>query len=166
MTAFAAILLTVLAFVFIAYPLFKRRVPSADVLEDEKLRELSSKRDTTYAMLKELEFDFQSGVLIEEDYRELEARYEKKAMSILRDIDGLGSGTEVAEESEMDEEIEKQVRELRQAKSSQVDDELEKEILELRQDKGRFCTQCGARHQEGDRFCSRCGAKLSREDTN
>ncbi len=141
MTVFAAMLLTVLAFVFVAYPLFKRRAPSADTLQDEELRELSSKRDTTYSMLKELEFDFQSGVLTEEDYRDLETRYKGKAVSVLRDIDGLGKGAEVEEE-------------------------IERQVLELRQDKGRFCTQCGAKCQEGDRFCSDCGARLSREEAS
>ena len=91
-------------------------------------------------MLKELEFDFQSGILTEEDYRDLEARYKRKAISILRDVDNLEKGTEV------EAEIEKQVRELRQSK-------------------GRFCSQCGTRCQEGDRFCSRCGTSLSQGGT-
>jgi hypothetical protein len=90
-------------------------------------------------MLKELEFDFQSGVLTEEDYRELEARYKRKAISILRDIDDRETGTD-------------------------IEVEIEKQVQELRRGKGRFCSQCGARHQEGDRFCSHCGTGLSRGD--
>ena len=137
MTAFITILLTVATFAFITYPLFKRRLRSVDSAEDEKLRELHSRRDTTYSMLKELEFDFQSGILTEEDYRNLEARYKGKAISILRDIDDVAEG-------------------------SGVEEEIERQVLELRRDKGRFCPQCGARCQEEDRFCSHCGASLSR----
>ncbi len=136
MTIFVAVVLTVLTFAFVVYPLFKQRSRSVDSVEHEKLQELSSKRDTTYSMLKELEFDFQSGILTEEDYRDLEARYKRKAISILRDIDDLEKGIEVEEE-------------------------IEKQVLELRRGKGRFCPQCRARCQEGDRFCSRCGASLS-----
>ncbi len=136
MTVFIALALTVLTFTFIVYPLFKRRSPSADSVEDEKLQELHSKRDTTYSMLKELEFDFQSGILTEEDYRELEARYKGKAISILRGIDDSKGSTE-------------------------VEDEIERQVLELRRGKGQFCPQCGARCQDGDRFCSHCGASLS-----
>ncbi len=110
MTVFVAVVLTVLAFAFIAYPLFKRGSRSVSSSRGEKLQELHSKRDTTYSMLKELEFDRQSGILTDEDYRDLEARYKGKAISILRDIDGLGKSTEV------EEEIEKQVLKLRRDK--------------------------------------------------
>ncbi|MEE9400011.1 MAG: zinc-ribbon domain-containing protein [Dehalococcoidales bacterium] len=135
MTVFIAILLTVLTFAFIIYPLFKQRARPVDSIEDEKLRELRSTRDTTYSMLKELEFDFQSGILTEEDYRELEVRYKKKGVSVLKNIDDLAKGTNVAEE------IEKQVRGLHKRE-------------------GRFCPQCGNAYQENDLFCSHCGAKL------
>ncbi len=135
MTIFVVLILTVLTFAFVTYPLFKQRSRSVDSVEDEKLRELYSKRDTTYSMLKELEVDSQSGILTEEDYRDLETRYKGKAISILRNIDDLESGTEVEEE-------------------------IEKQILELRRSKGQFCPQCGIRYQKDDRFCSHCGASL------
>ena len=140
MTILVALVLTVLTFAFIAYPLLRQRLRTVDSVEDEKSQELYSKRDTAYSMLKELEFDFKSGNLTEEDYRDLETRYKRKAVSILRDIDNLKEDTSV--EEEMEEEIERQVRELRRGK-------------------GQFCPQCGARRQEDDRFCSRCGATLS-----
>ena len=92
-------------------------------------------------MLKELEFEFQSGILTEGDYRELEARYKGRAISILKDIDNLGKETEVEEE-------------------------IEKQVLELRQGKGRFCPQCGVRCRESDRFCSHCGTNLGEEESS
>ena len=155
MTVFVALVLTMLTFGFVAYPLFKQRSRSVDAVEDEKLRELHSRRDTTCSMLKELEFDFQSGILTEEDYHDLEIRYKRKAISILRDTDTLEKNTDV------EEEIEKQVLGLRQGKSSTVDEKVGKEILKLRRSKGWFCPQCGARCQEDDHFCSRCGTSLS-----
>ncbi len=137
MTIFIAVVLTVSTFAFIIYPLLRQRPLQEGFAEDEKLRELSSKRDTTYAMLKEMEFDLQSGILTEEDYHDLETRYKRKAISILRGIDDLKKGTN-------------------------VEDEIEKRVLELRWGKGRFCPQCGTKYQEGDRFCSRCGNGLSK----
>src|SRR3989304_6338454 len=98
MSVFVALVLTVLTFALVAYPFFKQRSRLAASVEDETQRELYSKRDTTYSMLKELEFDFQSGILTEEDYRDLETRYKRKAISILRDIDGLERATETEDE--------------------------------------------------------------------
>ncbi len=136
MTVLVAVVLAVLTFVFITSPFFKQRLYSGDTVEDEKLQELHSKRDTTYSMLKELEFDFQSGILTEEDYRDLETKYKRKAISILRNIDNL-------------------------ERDSGVEEEIEKQVLELRRDKGWLCPQCEARCLEGDRFCSRCGTSLN-----
>ncbi|MFC1976982.1 zinc ribbon domain-containing protein [Chloroflexota bacterium] len=140
MTVFVALALTVLTFAFITYPLLKQRLSSVDSVEDEKLQELHSRRDTTYSMLKELEFDFQSGILTEEDYRDLEARYKRKAISILKNLDDVGKGADLEEE-------------------------IEKQVLELRRLKGQFCPQCGAKCQEDDRFCSRCGTSLSQGES-
>ena len=141
MTIFVTLVLTVLAFAFVVYPFFRRRSSSVDAIDDEQLRELYSKRDTTYSFLKEVEFDLQSGMLTDEEHRDLEATYQRKAISILRDIDNLG-------------------------KDPEMDDEIEKQVLELRQNKGQFCSQCGARRQEGDHFCSKCGANLTKEESN
>ena len=100
MIILVALILTVLTFAFIVYPLLKHRPRSADSVEGENLPKLHSKRDTIYSMLKELEFDFQSGILNEEDYRDLEARYRRKAISILKETDALEKGATVEEEIE------------------------------------------------------------------
>ena len=136
MTIFIGMVLTILSFAFITYPLLKQKTRPADSAEDEGLRELQSRRDTTYSMLKELEFDYQSGILTEEDYHDLETRYKDKAISILKDIDNSGAVDE-------------------------VEDEIEKQVKKLRRGKGRFCPQCGVAAPKDDRFCSQCGAKLA-----
>ena len=131
------LLMTALTFIFITYPFFKKRSGflAAGAVADDKLQELHSRRETAYSMLKELEFDFQSGILTEEDYKDLEARYKGKAISILREIDSL-------------------------AKDDDIEDIIEKQVMALRRSKERFCRQCGARRRQDDRFCSHCGANL------
>ncbi|MDP6043117.1 MAG: c-type cytochrome biogenesis protein CcmI [Dehalococcoidales bacterium] len=113
MTIFIAIILTVLTFIFIVYPLVRPRRHSTDSARNEHWQALHSERDTIYSMLKELEFDFQSGILTEEDYRELETKYKRKGISILKSIDSLG-------------------------KSADIETEIEKQILELRRGEGKF----------------------------
>ncbi len=90
MTILFAVALTVLTFIWVTYPFFRHKTQLSPAGENKKLEELRSERDTTYSMLKELEFDYQSGIMTEEDYKELEARYKRKAISTLRDIDNAG----------------------------------------------------------------------------
>ena len=161
MTILVAFVLTAISFGFIAYPLFKQKAASPALNGDDKYRELHSKRDTTYSMLKELEFDFQSGILTEEDYKELELRYKRKAISILKDAD------ELEKDADAEGDIEAQVKKLRRAKSNNLEGEVEQEVLKLRRSaegqrpaRGNFCSQCGAASKESDRFCASCGTKL------
>ncbi len=134
------LLMTALTFIFVTYPFFKKSsgLSIAGAVADDKLQELHSRRDTAYSMLKELEFDFQSGILTEEDYKDLEARYKGKAISILREIDS-------------------------RAKDDDIEDIIEKQVMALRRSKERFCRQCGAGRRQDDRFCSHCGANLRLE---
>ncbi len=144
MIVFIALLLVVATFAFVVYPLIKRRPLSAGSADGGRLGELHSKRDTAYSMLKELEFDFQSGILTEEDYRDLEAKYKSKAISVLKDIDDLKDGSQPEAEAEA---------------------EIERQVQRLRRGKDRFCARCGARLRESERSCSRCGASLSQEES-
>ncbi len=170
MIILSALVLTVLTFVFIAYPLFKQAARPKHVANDEKQHELYSRRDTTYSMLKELEFDFQSGILTEDDYHDLSARYKNQAISILKHLD------DAEKETNPEDAIEKQILSLRRGtgqrrpgtignsgKGAAIEEQIEKEIKDLRRGTGRFCPQCGAKSQTGDRFCSQCGASLGKE---
>jgi rubrerythrin len=161
MTVFIALLLTAAVFAFIVYPFFKQKSGMEDTYRDTELEELHSRRDTTYSMLKELEFDYQSGILTEEDYRDLEKRYKRKGISLLKDIDQLGEGPG------LDDEIEKQIGKLRrpESKAAGPDDKIEKQIGNLRQpaSAAHFCPQCGEKHQTNDRFCAHCGTRLDGE---
>ena len=173
MTIFVALVLTILTFIAVILPFFRQKTHPLYAVTDEESQELLFKRDTTYAMLKELEFDYKSGVLTEADYRDLEDRYKRKGVSILKDIDSLTgeTGIDTAIEKRgrrlrpkqplnLSDEIEDRIASLRQRKPDNVSDEIEDKIRSLRQSKGRFCSQCGTSHQPDVRFCAHCGAKL------
>lgn len=165
MTVFYALALTLAAFAFIAYPLFRHKTTRTSTSEDDKFRELHSRRDTTYTMLKDLEFDYQSGILAEDDYKDLESMYKRKAISILKDADSLENGPAVETD-----DIEKQVQKLRKGKSAGVagvDVEIEQKVAKMRsapagarRAQARFCSECGTAIGESDRFCTKCGKKL------
>ncbi|MBI2869780.1 MAG: hypothetical protein HYX96_08155 [Chloroflexi bacterium] len=164
MTDFLILLLALGTFAFIAYPFFFGRRRAAGS-KDEYLDELYSNRNTAYSMLKELEFDRSSGILTEDDYRELETRYKQKAITILKDID-----EHAAAGSDGDSEIEREIRHARgKPVEGELDAELERQVMARRRagaakpparEAGKFCTRCGAPGDPGDLFCRACGAKI------
>ncbi len=153
MITFIALTLTVLTFCFVAYPLFRRRSRSVDSF-DSQSRRLYSKQGTTYSMIRELESDFQSGVLTEEEYKDLKARYEKRVIAAPEGIQGSEEATNTKRVTG------EPASGLKRGKASNIEDEVERQITEFRHTKGRFCPKCGARLQKDDRFCSYCGARL------
>ena len=183
MTLFFGLLLTAVAFALVTYPFYRQRARQVSAAENEKLRELQSRRDTSYSMLKELEFDHASGILTEEDYHDLQERYKKKAIKVLKEMDGLGQaiGEEddierrvlelrkmSGEDSGLANEIEKHVRQLRKIHrgESGIENEIERQVRHLRQARkpAAIATErpgksAGELPQERH-FCSQCGAKV------
>ncbi|MDP2920611.1 MAG: hypothetical protein Q8O43_10405 [Dehalococcoidia bacterium] len=185
MSDLVSMLLLLATFAFIGYPLVLRRTAKISTKEDGYLTELLSKRDITYSMIKELEFDRNAGLLSDEDYKHLESRYKSKAVSILKNMD-----EEQETVVDLHARIEQEVQQMRHKSTAGkyttpktnrngLSSEIEKEISQLRRVKtpavalsnkvsggvqpairGPFCTQCGGRSREGDRFCAQCGGKL------
>ena len=57
--------------------------------ERSELEDLYIQREGIYATLKELDFDHETAKILDEDYRELRARYSAEALQILKRIDVL-----------------------------------------------------------------------------
>lgn len=168
MSIAVALILTTLTFIFVFYPFFKQKPRLAGTAGHDKLEELRSERDITYSMLKELEFDYQSGILTEEDYKELEARYKRKAISTLRNIDNAAR-VGVHDEAEPDEtdEIEEQVRQLRRRKPAPAQPAATTAPKKAPANSGRkFCHECGQPVDSNDKFCASCGTKLDTRSGN
>ncbi len=176
MTIVVAVVLAIVTFAVVITPFFREKLRPVSAVTDEKSQELLFKRDTTYAMLKELEFDYQSGVLTEADYRDLKYRYKRKGVSILKDIDSLPQSTRSRIDAAIEkrvgqlhrkrpatisDEIEDKVSRLRKGKPGDIADEIEDKVSSHRQSKGQFCPQCGTRRRPEALFCAQCGAKLS-----
>ena len=176
------LLLAIATFAFVVYPLFTHIAEPARASGNERLQELQSRKNTAYSMLKEVEFDHHAGLLSDDDRKELETDYRKKALSLLAGIDsernlsgemevdlerqvqGLRRGKAKVGTAAASSEIEKQVRRLRHGAMPQAsaDGDIERQVKALRgsQTPGGFCPQCGAVTQGEDNFCRRCGRKL------
>ena len=142
----AGLALTLLTVAFVALPLIQHR--GKGVTDTERLSsELQAGRDRVLNSLQELEMDFNTGKILEEDYREQRQALMKEGAGILRRIDVLNAGGDVSSEGD------------------EIDDEIEAAIAQIRSEKedggGGFCPSCGSEVKAGDLFCIRCGNTLA-----
>lgn len=92
MTIFTELLLIATVSFLVGYPLFSKRPRSAKrikTFDPDGLPHLLVQKEVAYATLKDLDFDFKTGKLSDEDYRELKGQYKREAIEILEKIDKI-----------------------------------------------------------------------------
>ena len=92
MTIVIALGIAVTVVAFVAAPFFLSADSSARAAEETglpspELQELMDEKETVYAAIQELDFDFKSGKLSAEDHQSLRQRYEDRAAMLLKTID-------------------------------------------------------------------------------
>src|SRR5262245_7653403 len=102
-------------------------------------------KDMLYGAIRDLDFDFQTGKVDQQDYAELRQQLEREAVQILRQLDA--ADPLVA----LDHEIEHQVLALRRHSASTVCGPSRE-----------FCFGCGSPLENGENFCPCCGQALRR----
>jgi hypothetical protein len=85
---------------FVAAPFFfgvrqGPRAATADAHVSLDLQELLAEKETLYAAIQELDFDFRSGKLSIEDHRNSRERHEARAAALLKAIDDHAAGAAV-----------------------------------------------------------------------
>ncbi len=126
--ATGAAILVVAVVVFVAYPLVR---PARSILTpgSGQFEELFRRRDRVYVELRELDFDYHVGKIIDDDYLAAREQLEIEAARILQAID--------VQMKAIDEEIEREVKRLRETR--------------------KVCSSCGAPLALNTRFCPACG---------
>jgi flagellar basal body-associated protein FliL len=81
------------AVAFVAAPFFFGAAQAAQAeMGDEQgsseLQDMLAEKETIYAAIQELDFDFKSGKLSAEDHQSLRQRHEERAATLLQTIDG------------------------------------------------------------------------------
>lgn len=97
---------------------------------------LAADKEKLLETIRELDLDFATGKLSEEDHRDLRSRSVAEAAEVMRAID------EARGPAPEDDDIEQAIS----AKKAQLQD--------------RTCPACGAARTEGAGFCATCGAPL------
>ena len=87
-TLFFALLIAGGAVAYVLWPLLSRAAPDVPI-EDDRLTDLLSRKDSVLVAIKDLEFDRQVGKLSAEDYERFNARLRQQAIGYLQQIDKL-----------------------------------------------------------------------------
>ena len=85
------ILLVLLALLPVIVPFFRSSERASLGSGHTELQELLAEKQMVYAAIKELEFDHQAGKLSLEDYEQARHSYELRAITLLQEIDRLGT---------------------------------------------------------------------------
>jgi len=129
-TILIGLALLIIVVVVIISPLFDQRRPA--ITPPSPREALEVEHEATLRAIREIDLDYRTHKLNEDDYKTLRAKQVAHGAHILREIDALKS------EQDIDAEIESQVATLREAQS--------------------ICPACGEPVKEGDHFCAHCGA--------
>jgi hypothetical protein len=163
--------IVILTAVFITLPFFKKKTDVENAIEQSsnpienpsliELKRLNSEKESLYAALSDIEFDYGVGKLSREDYDELKQDYRAMAVYVLKQIDEISKGVH---STELEDEVEKEITAIRKSKLLE-ENEIEREILKARKqyiDKNEYllCSNCAKEYSPGDLFCSRCGIGL------
>lgn len=145
--------LTVFAIYRIVAPFLEdRRDQLRGELLDEELAEIEqlvAKKSSLLQTLRDIESDFETDKISEEDYQQQTKRYERRAVGVMRQLDELRGGIDM--DAEIDRELE-QLRSERQTEAPASDEAEPTDTI--------ACPECDKQLEAEARFCSRCGTAI------
>jgi len=157
-TLFLALLISAGAAAYVLWPLLSRSAPDVPV-EDDRLTDLISRKDSVLAAIKDLEFDHQVGKLSDDDFQRFDARLRQQAVAYLQQIDKLAP-----QSAQLDEALEAEIVRLRKthvapaANGRVATVAVATAMAEKPVD--RFCTNCGQPLAPEHKFCAHCGTAV------
>jgi hypothetical protein len=165
--------LIILVGAFISRPLFEH---SSSVVskEERSYSALLAEKDRILNALQEIDFDFSSGKIPEDDYTAQRTHLMQNGVDVLRQMDNFETELSAQNVGDRSEAAVVTRRNSRLPLPTAIaenggngkpqDDELEVIIANRRrgrQEKAAgFCPTCGQPVQKSDRFCAKCGATL------
>ncbi|MGQ4807091.1 hypothetical protein NKDENANG_00433 [Candidatus Entotheonellaceae bacterium PAL068K] len=130
--------------IFVGEPLVRlASEPGQDEAERSELDQLTLQKETVYTAIHDLDFDFRTGKVDDQDYTVLRRHLEDEAIQLLRRID------DVDPLAVLDDELERQILAFRQSQTSDADRPAQS-----------VCRRCTAALEGGENFCPACGQPL------
>ncbi|OGP81840.1 MAG: hypothetical protein A2Y95_04200 [Deltaproteobacteria bacterium RBG_13_65_10] len=139
----AALILGVLALVVILLPFFRGQAGAPQEKPLSPRDELLHEKDGVYLAIREIEFDYRTGKVSEEDYAALMTRYRARAIDLMKAIDQI----EGADRAALGDTVEAEIR------ATLAADPRTAASLPI-------CPGCGGTYLPAHRFCTRCGRPL------
>lgn len=130
--------------VFIGEPLVRREqaaLPNA--AQAQEAEQLSLHKETLYTAIRDLDFDYHTGKVDQQDYTALRQQLEDEAIQALRALDAVDPLAAI------DNDLERQIAALRHPFLGETVGSISSE-----------CSRCGARLQGDEYFCAACGQAL------
>ena len=139
----AAFVLGALALVAVLMPFFRRQgaAPKEEPLSPAD--ELQHEKDGIYLAIREIEFDYRTGKVSDEDYAALMTRYRARAIDLMKAVDQIETADRAAHRDVVEAEI----------RATLAADPRTAVPLPV-------CPGCGATHLPVHRFCTHCGRAL------
>ena len=151
----------VIAIAYVVMPLFQPSKPLR-AEEDDQLATLVQRKDETLRSIKEVEFDYHTGKLSQEDYERYDQRLRRQAVGLIRQIDVRSPDL-----TQLDESLESAIASRRQVADPVVANGISPTPVETSSPvftgEALFCHNCGAKAHPGDKFCAKCGTALRTE---
>ncbi len=144
--------LTVAVAIYILEPVVRPRRRKQGTYRGESMGDLEAAKDMVLKDIRELELDYATGKLNDEDYRSDLAAQKVRASDILEQIDRSEGGearppTAVVDDVDIEALIEQRVADVRE-KSPNQSDQID-------------CQECGVSNSSGAQFCMDCGTTLT-----
>ena len=142
-------LLAVIAAFVVARPLI--RPMASDETDESVISDLLARRDGAYQVLRDLDGDYQSAKLAEDDYRQMRVQALAQAAEIVAELDAYRSAHTAPTSATIE-------RADAPAAPSQA---TAKARRRARKTQSAFCPRCGTPHEPDDEFCRKCGKALT-----
>jgi len=126
------LLLVAAILIYMGWPLYRPESAIVTAVEEgDDYHKLLYKKDASLMAIKDLEFDYKTGKIDEEEYSELKKSFETNAVEVLKAIDQAEKGVKPSQPAEPESKH------------------------------ASFCGGCGNKLDSGDAFCPQCGRKAS-----
>ncbi len=181
------LLFVFLALIFTAFTLYKTIRPflgsrqgqlRVELLDNElrNIELLVARKTALVQSLRELEYDWQTTKISEEDYTRFKKSYERQAIGIMRRLDAIHGGR--AWEQNIDDELNRRLGDINQEPDpnqllmdyylEEVDNAMDDEALISKQSATTAeitCEKCEKPLTADDVFCARCGHRVAHDTT-